>query len=137
MSRIAEPTPAQDREWKKWVSTRPATIRAVAEKFEPWSLYRMKSTGDRVTLFSFAEEKNGKVTLTVEIRAAFNVVLFERRVFGVDPDDLEPCDPPGPEEATGALMTDQQVEEHIDALRVAARPDLWVMGEDGVARRKQ
>jgi hypothetical protein len=133
MARIVEPTAKQERDWAKWVAKRPAVVRAVAERFEPWSLYRMKSTGQRVTIYSFSE--NG--TVTVEITGQYNVILFDRQVFGIDPADLEPCEVPGPEEAVGTLMSSSEMEENIDALRVSVRPDLFVMGEDGKAQRKQ
>ena len=70
---------------------RPDNVRKVAERFDPWTLYHMKSTGQHVTLYSFSEADNGTVTLTVNVTREFNPeVLVERQVFGIDPDDLEP-----------------------------------------------
>lgn len=132
-TRIQEPTPEQEAGWKKRVSRTPKKVRAVAERFDPWSLYKMKSTGERVTVASFYEDG----TIGVIVSGEFNFTLFDREVFGVDPGDLEPCELPGLEERTGALMTWEQVAENIAALRVAVRPDLWIMGEDGKATRKQ
>jgi hypothetical protein len=97
-------------------------------------LYRMKSTNRRVTVQSFNE--GPPVTLTVNVEGKFNLVVMERAVFGIDPDDLEPCDLPGDDEMLGSAMTHEQVDENIDALRVAVRPDLWAMGSDGKAKRK-
>lgn len=134
MARIMEPTPEQEAGYREWVAGRPAAVRAVAERFEPWSLYRMKKTGQRVTVQSFGEAEDGRVTLTVFVSAEYNLTLFERGVFGVDPDDLEPCDVPTEGELTGALMSAVDVENNIDALRVSARPDLWEMGPDGRAK---
>lgn len=136
--RIAEPTKKQEAGWKKWVASRPPNVRAVAERFEPWSLYRMKPTGQRVTIASFGEAEDGTVTLTVTVSGEFNFTLFDRQVFGINPDDLEPCDVPGPEELTGSLLNAQQVEDNIDNLRLMARPDLWSRDPTtGKAIRKQ
>jgi hypothetical protein len=136
MARIAEPSAEDERAWEKWVSSRPANVRAVAEKFDPWSLYRMRSTGHRVTIYSFSEGEKGEVTLTVNVTADFNMLIQERRVFGVDPLDLEPCELPDATEPTGSLLTDKEMDENIDVLRTLVRPDLWELGADGKARRK-
>ncbi len=133
MARIVDPSKKQEAGWRRWVKSRPAAVRAIAERFDPWSLYRIKPNGERVYLVSINE--NG--TLTVGISGRFNAVVMERNVFGIDPDDLEPCDLPGPDEMTGSLLTDSQVDDNIDALRVMVRPDLWVMDEDGKATRRQ
>lgn len=135
--RFTEPTKAQERVYRRWVKSRPPNVRAVAERFEPWSLYRLKTTGHRVTVHSFGEEKDGSVTLTVNVTADFNFVMFERQVFGIQPDDLEPCDLPQPGEKFAAILTPEQVDDNIDVLRVLARPDLWVLDEHGKAVRKQ
>lgn len=135
MARIEEPSHAQVKGWAKWVRSRPPAIRAVAEKFDPWSLYRMKSTGQRVRIYSFTEGE--PVTLTVLVLAEFNLVLFETQVFGIAPEDLEPCELPGATEPVGAVLQGDEVRHNIDALRVLVRPDLWAMGEDGKAKLKQ
>jgi len=132
MARLFEPTKAQLAHWRKWVKSRPPAVRAVAERFDPWSLYRLKSSGHRVTIYSFS----GDGTLTVNVTGQFNAVMFDRQVFGIAPDDLEPCEPPAPDEAVGTLMTPEDVDANRDALRVMVRPDLWVMNDDGTARRK-
>lgn len=137
MARWAEPEHGDEQAYLAWVATRPDVVRAVAERFRPWELYRLKSTGHRVYPLSFGEAEDGTVTLTVAVTGEFNLITFDRQVFGIKPDDLEPCELPSEDEITGALMTHEQVDENIDALRVMARPDLWVMGEDGKAVRKQ
>ncbi len=55
----------------------------------------MKSTGRIVTLVSYDEEKNGDCyTATVDVSREDNPgVLFERQVFGVEFDELEPVNP--------------------------------------------
>lgn len=137
MARYFEPTPEQEQGWHAWVASRPPAVRAVAERFQPWELYRVKSSGHRVYVASFDEQDDGKVTLKVAVTGQFNAVAFERLVFGIEPDDLEPCELPAPEEVTGAAMTQDEVDQNIDALRVAARPDLWTWGPDGKAQRIQ
>lgn len=62
---------------------------------------------------------------------------FDRSVFGIDPDDLEECDLPAPEERLGAALTQDEVGDNLDALRVMVRPDLFEMMPDGKARRKE
>jgi hypothetical protein len=99
-----QPSPEQEREWKEWVAGRPEAVRAVAERFEPWTLYRMKSTGQRVFVMGFFDaDSAGKVLLSVGVTGEFNLVAFERKVFGIDPDDLMECDLPAPDEALGSL----------------------------------
>ena len=116
MANIYEPSKKQIKEWDKWVESRPKVVRDVARRFKPWELYRMKPSGKRVTLCSFAEDG----TVTVCINSEFNLIVFERQVFGVNPDDLEPCDPPGPDEPVGYIMSPEEVEANIDAFHAAA-----------------
>ena len=132
MARWTEPTEKQEASWRKWVAKRPKKIRAIAERLPPWELFRMKSTGQRVVLYSIFEDG----TISVLITGKFNLALHDAKVFGIDPDDLEPCDLPAPDEALGAMMSQAEMEENADALRVAVRPDLFVMGSDGKAVRK-
>ena len=117
MSRVVEPTKARERAWKKWVASRPENVRKVAERFEPWSLYRMKSTGHRVIIYGFSENNGGPVTMTIVVSGKFNLVAFERQVYGIDPDDLEPCDPPPPDEPVGVMMDDNERDDFIDEER--------------------
>ncbi len=137
MARYTEPTVEQIHAWKTWVTERPAHIRTVIERFDPWTLYRMKSTGQRVTVQGFSGSENDKVTLTVAVTGQFNLVTHERAVFGISPDDLEECDLPEPTEQLGSMLTSQQVEDNIDVMRVMVRPDLWYLDENGKAVRKQ
>jgi hypothetical protein len=98
-----EPTAEQEAGWAAWVASRPPVVRAVAERFFPWKLYRLKSSGHRVTIHSFDEpEGETPVTLKVIVSGEFNLVAFERTVFGIAPDDLEECDLPDPDEPVGS-----------------------------------
>ena len=135
--RITEPTKRQERAWKKWVASRPPHIRAVAERFEPWSLYRLEG-GHRVTIASFGEHEDGTVTLTVTVSALYNLVMFERQVVGVKPESLTPCDLPRDGELTGAMLSPTEADECMDEIRLSVRPDLWTRDPDtGKAVRKQ
>ena len=117
MKRLATSTSEEERAYRNWVASRPENVRAVAERFDPWCLYRMKSTGHRVTLYSFSESEDGKITLTVDVLGDYNLLIFERRVFGIDPDDLELCEPPNPNELIGVTMDEDQAREFINAER--------------------
>lgn len=128
-----EPTAAQLRGWKRWVSKLPAHVRVVAGRFDPWTLYRLKTTGDRVTVYSFSDD----ATVTVIVSGRWNKVMFERQVFGIPAELLEECDLPGPDEEVGAILTHEEAIENMDVIKAAVRPDLWHLGEDGKAVRKQ
>lgn len=104
MAIIREPSAKQRREWCKWVKSRPPAVRAIAERFEPWRLYRLTSSGHRVTIYSINEDG----TLTVFVSGEFNAVAFERRVFGINPDDLIECNLPGPDEPLGSMEMDPE-----------------------------
>ena len=106
--RYVQPTPEQAQGWESWVAERPDNVREVARRFDPWTLYRLKSSGHRVTVGAFDEEEDGRVTLRVNVSGEFNFVTFERSVFGIDPNDLEECDLPGPDEPLGS--TDWPIE---------------------------
>lgn len=94
MSRLYEPTADQIAAWSEWVESRPETVRKVAERFDPWSLYEMRDTGQMVTIASFFEDG----TLRVNVLAEYNPIQpFDFDVFGVDPLNLVPAPPPGAE----------------------------------------
>ncbi len=107
-------------------------VRAIAERLPPWNLYRMKSTGQRCTIAAIAEDG----TVRVDVTGEFNLIMFGRSVFGIDPNDLEVCDPPGDDEPVGEMMSQKDVEDNRDVLRCMVRPDLFDMGPDGKAHRK-
>jgi hypothetical protein len=76
----------------------------------------MKSTGHRVTLHSYRE--NG--TVTVDITGRYNLITFDRQVFGVDADDLVECDFPGSDEPIGTMLTErEEIEAFIEVERAA------------------
>ena len=132
MARWTEPSDEALKAWQEWLDERPPNVRAVAERFPPWELYRMKDTGQRVTVASFYEDG----TVSVDVTGQFNATMFNSNVFGIDPANLEPCDLPDSNEVTGTMMTSEEVDENIDLLRVSIRPDLFVMDANGKAQRK-
>ncbi len=131
--RFCTPTEKQEKGYRRWVAKLPKGARQVAERFDLWTLYRLKITGQRVTIRAFHDDGS----ITVNVTGRFNRVAFNRQVFGITADELEECDLPGPDEALGAVITTEEARDNLDVLRVMVRPDLWVMGEDGKAVRKQ
>ena len=117
MSRVYEPTPEQEADWIEWVASRPDNVRDVAKRFDPWTLYRMEDTDQRVTVYSFEEHDDGNVTLKVDVTGFFNLVLFDRQVFGINPDDLKECDLPTASKHLGVLLDENEQREFINARR--------------------
>lgn len=116
-------------EWQKWLKKRPPHVRAIAEKYPPNRLYRLKTTGHRVTVYSLREGKGGAVTMTVNITAEYNLVDFERQVFGIDPNDLEECDLPAPGEPLGCIINHPtDLKRYIKQLR--AKHGITIKGRD-------
>jgi hypothetical protein len=117
VANIFEPTEAQKLEWDEWVKERPTSIREVAEKLFPWKLYRLKNGGHKVFIHSIDEPAdNSEPTLKVIVSGQFNMVCFERTVFGIKPSDLEECDLPSPDEIIGSLdMPIDDVKEMMKA----------------------
>jgi hypothetical protein len=99
MAKICE---LDEQGWREWLAGRPPAVRALAEKYPPDRLYRMADTGHRVTLLAYAEDG----TVRVAVTGRFNLVSFERQVFGVDPATLVECDLPGPDEPLGSMDMD-------------------------------
>ena len=104
--RYADPTADMLREWATWLAARPERVRLVAEKFDPWTLYRLASSGHRVFIVSFDEAVDGHVLLRVGVSGEFNALAFERTVFGIEPEDLTECDLPRPDENVGSADLD-------------------------------
>ena len=85
----------QKQGWYEWITSRPKEIQDMAEKYNLLGdeLYRLKTTGQRVSLYSFSEDG----TITALILPKYNperIMVAGKRVFGIDPADLEPCDLP-------------------------------------------
>ena len=88
-------------EWEEWVNTRPAVVKDLCLRYPPNKLYRIKTTGQRVTIHSYAEDG----TVTVDVTGEFNRVIIDTQVFGVAATHLVECDVPGPNEPLGTVLT--------------------------------
>ena len=125
----------QLRDWQEWLAERPQVIKDMAASHPPNRLYRMTSTGQRVTLMSYGEDRTCRVAVT----GKYNFVSHERQVFGVAIDDLVECDLPASGELLGCVLDGGEAdvaiaegsskEERIAAIGRAARKKL---GEGGV-----
>lgn len=111
---MAKFTELDQEAWLGWVAERPPVIQDLCRRFPPDTLYRLKTSNHRVTIHSYSEDG----TMTVSVRGEFNLVSFERNVFGVKPEDLEECDLPSPDDSTGAVLsTQQEIDEFIERIR--------------------
>ena len=90
--------------FSKWLDSRPEKVRDLILRFPPNKLYRLKSSRHRVTIVAYEERKDGTVGFRVDVRAEFNLLIFERRVFGIDADGLEEAALPRDDELLGALV---------------------------------
>jgi hypothetical protein len=87
MRKIIEWTEAERDFWISWVNSRPPVIQDLCYQLPPDNLYRRKSSGDKVTIYSY--EEDGTVTVSVQRKYNPGCCLFDRRVFGVSPEDLK------------------------------------------------
>ena len=101
-------------EWRKWVAQRPTVVRNLCKRFPPNRLYRLRNTGQRVTISAYREDG----TLRVEVSGQYNLTPFNTEVFGVTPDDMQECELPASDEPVGAMLTDPaDIERYVDAIR--------------------
>ena len=98
-------------EFEVWLRALPESIQPLVRSHPPDRLYRMASTGQRVTIVSYSEDR----TVTVDVTGEFNLISFARRVFGVEIDDLSECERPGPAEPVGEL--DRELNEVFTSVR--------------------
>lgn len=113
MAKVYEPTEKQIKEWSEWVQSRPDNVRMIAERFTPWTLYKLKSTDQKVGIRSFNEDG----TMSIIVSGKYNVVMFDRCVFGINPDDLEECDLPEEGQLVGALLSQEEAQKNIEYIR--------------------
>lgn len=100
-------------DWYEWVASRPPVVKALCEKYPPNILFRLKSTGQRCTVYSYNEAG----TLTVSVTGQYNLIDFSRNVFGIAPEDLEECDLPAEDEEVGETETEEETEQKLALLR--------------------
>lgn len=113
MAKVFEPSEDELKDWAEWLKEH-SVVREVAEKFPPWELFRLKSTGHRARVSAYFEDGTVQVAITGE----YNLIAFARNVFGINPDDLEPCDLPAPGEKLGVTMTPEEQLAYTNARRI-------------------
>lgn len=59
MARWMQPTESMVVDWSAWMNTLPEKVRPIARKFEPWTLFKLKTSGKRVFVTAFDEAKDG------------------------------------------------------------------------------
>lgn len=115
MAKIIEWTPEQQAEFDDWVASRPPKIQAMVRSHPPNRLYRLTSTNQRVTIFAYGEGG----TVQVIVSGQYNLIVFDRKVFGINLAELIECELPGPDEELGTALTDPA---QIEAFVTASRP---------------
>lgn len=100
----ADPTEEIEAMWTQWLAERPAFVRRVAERFNPWTMYKLVGTGQRVMIIGFHSSKEGdpreEVTAYVYVEHPVLGPLSGRKVFGIDPEEVVPwtdADEPPPD----------------------------------------
>ncbi len=91
MAQWFKPTKEQEDEYSKWIESRPVKVQEIAKKFLPWNLYKLPNDGHRVYIHAIEENEDGSITVQVAVTSKFNFVIFDRVVFGVNPNELIPC----------------------------------------------
>lgn len=118
MAIIEKWTLKQTASWEEWVAKLPAVSRDLAERFPPNYLYRLKSTGQRVTIKAYSD----KGTLSVAVSGDYNRVVFNHVLPCIAPLDLEECELPGLGEDVGATLTElQDIREYVAMFKQATR----------------
>lgn len=119
MAKVVTLSPEDQAKYDAWFAEQPPAMQDLLCRLDPTRLYRMKSSGHRRFIFSMYETPDG-IRLTVVVSGQFNRVTFDRRVFGIEPDDLVECDLPGPDEALGAMLTSHEdIAAFIETVRSA------------------
>jgi len=95
MAKWIEWTTEQEAAWAEWLSARPQAIQDIVAKYNlrPDNLYQLKETGQ----IGYIHSLNERGTLTMDFTDTFNqhnLYMSNRRVFGLNPEDLEECDLP-------------------------------------------
>ena len=57
--RYMRPTLDQIEEWNFRINTYPENVRAIALRFDPWTLYKLRLTNWRVTVHSLYDSERG------------------------------------------------------------------------------
>jgi hypothetical protein len=85
--------------WNEWVATRPPIIQEMCRRLPPDRLYRIKDA-HRCTIVAYSEDG----TVRVNVSGEHNFLMFDREVFGINPNDLTECDLPDENEVVGTMI---------------------------------
>src|SRR5678816_4355857 len=113
MAQWMTPTEEQVKSFAEWRATRPKVVQDLIDKLPMWTLFMLKETRHRCTIYSYNEDG----TVSVAITGGYNLINYGRRVFGIHPEDLVECDLPAPGELVGALFNKREQLDHINKLR--------------------
>lgn len=116
MARLPDCDDDADAQLATWLRGRPSVIQAMVARTPPGRLYRLTTSGHRVYVYSYDEDG----TLTVVVDGRYNAVLFERRVFGIRPEDLVECALPEPHELVGSADIPIPVMQQLHRGEIAA-----------------
>ncbi len=87
--KLFEVSEVEKLEYTEWVATRPPVVQAIATRLDPYTLYRLNTTNQLVTLVAISED--GTVRVRVWSGMLIESGMFKPHdVFGVNPDDLKP-----------------------------------------------
>jgi mRNA-degrading endonuclease RelE of RelBE toxin-antitoxin system len=73
---------------------RPQHVRDLLNRLDLFELYKLRTTGYRVVICAIEDD----ASVTVSVPRQYNETMYDGMLFGVDPDDLEPCELPGEHE---------------------------------------
>lgn len=116
MADVCEVTDEMVAKYERWIQSDDFSEAAAANarRFPPWKLFRMQDTGQRVTTLAFADDG----TIRVLVSGEYNFLVFERQVYGIDPNNLEECDLPLPNERLGVILTtDEELDSYIGDIK--------------------
>jgi hypothetical protein len=89
-----DPTEENKAAWAQWLDERPPFVRAVAERFNPWTMYKLLGTGQRAQIIGFHsdgdDDPRQRVTAYIYVEHPVLGPLSGRKVFGIDPEELAP-----------------------------------------------
>jgi hypothetical protein len=87
----------RDAAWAAWLDDPERTpVRALAERFPPWGLFKMTDTGQIASVIGYFEDGTLRVSIDPEHNGIFELRGFPGGldVFGINPDTLESWTPP-------------------------------------------
>ncbi len=79
------------KEIKDWLKTRPKKIQQMAEKWPPYNIYRLTTTGQHCYLHSYSEDGTVSIIVNGHDSEVLNMMNQHMpcNVFGINPEELE------------------------------------------------